>query len=75
MGINTGHEKWDNHLRSADCRASYLPSGSWRGYSDELPLERHYRDAIALSIYEGTSNVQRLILSRSLLGRDEGTQA
>ena len=35
-------------------------------------LERHYRDAIALTIYEGTSNIQRVILSRGLLGRDEG---
>ena len=43
-----------------------------RGYSDALPLERHYRDAIGLTIYEGTSEIQRLILSRSLLGKDEG---
>ncbi len=43
-----------------------------RGYNDELPLERHYRDVIALTIYEGTSNVQRVILSRNLLGKDEG---
>ncbi|HVG95152.1 MAG TPA: acyl-CoA dehydrogenase family protein [Planctomycetota bacterium] len=46
-----------------------------RGYTDELPLERHYRDAIALTIYEGTSEIQRVILSRDLLGKDrsEGT--
>jgi alkylation response protein AidB-like acyl-CoA dehydrogenase len=43
-----------------------------RGYTDELPLERHYRDVIALTIYEGTSQIQRLILSRALLGKDEG---
>ena len=43
-----------------------------RGYSDALPLERHYRDAIGLTIYEGTSEIQRLILARSLLGKDEG---
>jgi alkylation response protein AidB-like acyl-CoA dehydrogenase len=43
-----------------------------RGYSDELPLERHWRDAIALTIYEGTSNIQRVIVSRGLLGRDDG---
>ena len=43
-----------------------------RGYSDEYPIERHYRDVIGLTIYEGTSNIQRLILARSLLGRDEG---
>ncbi len=42
-----------------------------RGYSDELPLERHYRDVIALTIYEGTSHIQRLILARALLGKDE----
>ena len=43
-----------------------------RAYSDELPLERHWRDVIALTIYEGTSHIQRLILSRALLGKDEG---
>jgi alkylation response protein AidB-like acyl-CoA dehydrogenase len=42
-----------------------------RGYSDELPLERHWRDAIGLTIYEGTSEIQRVILARHLLGRDE----
>ncbi|MDA1195138.1 MAG: acyl-CoA dehydrogenase family protein [Planctomycetota bacterium] len=42
-----------------------------RGYSDELPLERHWRDVMALTIYEGTSNIQRVILARMLLGRDE----
>jgi alkylation response protein AidB-like acyl-CoA dehydrogenase len=42
-----------------------------RAYDDELPIERHYRDAIALTIYEGTSNVQRVILSRALLGKDD----
>lgn len=46
-----------------------------RGYSDELPLERHYRDLIALTIYEGTSHIQRVILARGLLGKDEGTKA
>ena len=42
-----------------------------RGYSDELAVERHYRDVIALTIYEGTSHIQRLILARALLGKDE----
>jgi len=46
-----------------------------RGYSDLLPLERHYRDAIALTIYEGTSEIQRVILARDLLGRDAGAPA
>ena len=41
-----------------------------RGYTDALPVERHYRDAIALTIYEGTSHIQRVILARELLGKD-----
>jgi len=41
-----------------------------RGYTDALPLERHYRDAIALTIYEGTSEIQRVILAREMLGKD-----
>lgn len=45
-----------------------------RGYSDELPLERHYRDLVALTIYEGTSHIQRVILARHLLGKDEGPE-
>jgi len=43
-----------------------------RAYSDVLPLERYWRDIIALTIYEGTSNIQRVILARGLLGKDEG---
>jgi len=43
-----------------------------RGYSNESPVERHYRDAQGLRIYEGTSLVQRIILARALLGKDGG---
>lgn len=46
-----------------------------RGYSDELPVERCYRDVIALTIYEGTSHIQRVILARHLLGRDDAPPA
>jgi alkylation response protein AidB-like acyl-CoA dehydrogenase len=37
------------------------------GYSKELPLERHYRDAKVTELYEGTSEVQRLVIARELL--------
>lgn len=37
------------------------------GYMKDLPLERYYRDAKILEIYEGTSEVQRLVISRALL--------
>lgn len=38
------------------------------GYVSEQPFERHFRDAKALQIYEGTNQVQRLVIARSLLG-------
>ncbi|HVS12324.1 MAG TPA: acyl-CoA dehydrogenase family protein [Thermoanaerobaculia bacterium] len=38
------------------------------GYSRELPLERYFRDAKITEIYEGTSEIQRLVISRALTG-------
>jgi butyryl-CoA dehydrogenase len=37
------------------------------GYSTEYPLERHYRDARITEIYEGTSEIQRVVIAASLL--------
>jgi alkylation response protein AidB-like acyl-CoA dehydrogenase len=37
------------------------------GYIDEFPVERLFRDARAQTIYEGTSEVQRLVIARDLL--------
>ncbi|HEY2476842.1 MAG TPA: acyl-CoA dehydrogenase family protein [Candidatus Cybelea sp.] len=41
------------------------------GYTTEFAVERHYRDAKITEIYEGTSEIQQLIIARSLLGRLE----
>lgn len=38
------------------------------GYSKELPLERYYRDAKITEIYEGTSEIQRMVIARHLTG-------
>jgi len=37
------------------------------GYSRESEVERMYRDARVISIYEGTSEIQRTIIARDLL--------
>ena len=37
------------------------------GYTKEFPVERYYRDAKVTEIYEGTSEIQRLVIAGSLL--------
>ncbi len=39
------------------------------GYTTEFPVERYYRDAKITEIYEGTSEIQHIIIARSLLGK------
>ena len=41
------------------------------GYTKEFPVERYYRDAKITEIYEGTSEIQRLVIARSVLGLQE----
>ena len=42
------------------------------GYSRETDVERYYRDARVLTIYEGTSEMQRLVIARDLLRKGAG---
>ena len=48
------------------CSAAIQTFGGY-GYSRDLPVEKIYRDVRVAQIYEGTSDVQRLIISRQLL--------
>jgi len=45
------------------------------GYTREFPVERHYRDAKITEIYEGTSEIQRIVIARSILGLAERSLA
>jgi len=50
------------------CRNAIQIHGGY-GYSSEYPVERLYRDARLMTIGEGTSEVQRLVIAREVLGR------
>jgi alkylation response protein AidB-like acyl-CoA dehydrogenase len=44
------------------------------GYTKEFPAERYYRDAKVTELYEGTSEIQRLVIARALLGEAARTE-
>jgi alkylation response protein AidB-like acyl-CoA dehydrogenase len=50
------------------CRNAIQIHGGY-GYSREYPVERMYRDARLMTIGEGTSEVQRMVIARNILGR------
>lgn len=38
------------------------------GYSNEYPVERYYRDVMAMVLYEGTAEIQKLVIGRDAVG-------
>jgi hypothetical protein len=38
------------------------------GYVDDHPVERYFRDARVTTLYEGTSQIQKLIIGRAMTG-------
>jgi alkylation response protein AidB-like acyl-CoA dehydrogenase len=51
------------------CRDAIQILGSY-GYSSEYPVERFYRDARLMTIGEGTSEVQRMVIAKRVLGAE-----
>jgi alkylation response protein AidB-like acyl-CoA dehydrogenase len=50
------------------CAHQSLQIHGGMGYSREMPIERYFRDAKITEIYEGTSEIQRLVIARNELG-------
>ena len=48
------------------CSAAIQIHGGY-GYVKEYAVERYYRDARVMEIYEGSSEIQRLVIARSLM--------
>ena len=45
-----------------------------RGYTNEYPVERYLRDIKGLQIYEGTAHIQRIVIARDLIGKEDASQ-
>ena len=56
----------ENGLMGIEVPAEY--GGAGMGYSKEMPIERYFRDAKITEIYEGTSEIQRLVIARNETG-------
>ncbi len=55
-----------SEMSNAVCAKAVQIHGGY-GYVNEFPVERYFRDARVQTIYEGTSEIQRLVIARSLL--------
>ncbi|HVL47645.1 MAG TPA: acyl-CoA dehydrogenase family protein [Candidatus Thermoplasmatota archaeon] len=64
--------KWFAGETAVHCANEAVQILGGMGYVNEMPAERFYRDAKICEIYEGTKEVHKLIIARSLLGRIKG---
>ncbi len=60
--------KWFSARVAVRCADEALQMHGGYGYIDEYKVQRLYRDAKILEIYEGTREMEKLIIARSLLG-------
>ncbi|WP_040227588.1 acyl-CoA dehydrogenase [Bhargavaea cecembensis] len=51
---------------AVDCTIEGVQVFGGYGYTEDYPMERYFRDAKVTQIYEGTSEIQRLVISKSL---------
>jgi alkylation response protein AidB-like acyl-CoA dehydrogenase len=79
------HEKGERHTVESSVAKTFCSEAAVRcadkavqvhggyGYVDEYPVARYLRDARVLTLYEGTSQIQRLLLGRHLTGENAFT--
>ena len=60
--------KWFSAEMAVRCADEALQMHGGYGYIDEYKVQRLYRDAKVLEIYEGTKEIEKTIISRSILG-------
>ncbi|MBU1536243.1 acyl-CoA dehydrogenase family protein [Myxococcota bacterium] len=53
-----------------ECTSRAIQIHGGYGYTLDYPVERYFRDAKVTEIYEGTSEIMRIVIARSLLGRE-----
>jgi alkylation response protein AidB-like acyl-CoA dehydrogenase len=53
---------------SLECANAAIQVHGGAGYVDDHPVERYFRDARVTTLYEGTSQIQKLIIGRAMTG-------
>jgi butyryl-CoA dehydrogenase len=71
LGLDYGREAAMAKLKASEvamfCANKAIQIHGGYGYTEDFNVERYYRDAKITEIYEGTSEIQRLVIARSLL--------
>ena len=72
MGITYSKEAAAAKLKASEvamfCANKAIQLHGGYGYTEDFNVERYYRDAKITELYEGTSEIQRMVIARSLLG-------
>ncbi len=61
--------KWYSAKIAVECADEAVQMHGGYGYIDEYKVQRLYRDAKILEIYEGTKEIEKTIIARTLLGK------
>ena len=61
--------KWFSGQMAVKCADESLQMHGGYGYIDEYKVQRIFRDSKILEIYEGTKEIEKIIVARTLLGK------